>query len=354
MSERVVVAMSGGVDSSVAAALLKKDGYDVTGVTMRVADCMENGLSTESTDVEDARKVAEIIGIPHLVVDLRDTFHDEIVLPFVRAYARGMTPNPCITCNRKIKFGVLMQKAVEMGAAGIATGHHARIIEHEGIKMIARGRDNDKDQSYFLFQLTHRDLGSIMFPVGEIRKEEVRRIAGQLDLPVARKKDSLEICFIPDDDYITVVEKYSRFTPPAGEIVTADGKMVGEHGGIHRFTVGQRRGLNVALGKPMYVLELDGLNNRVLIGSKDECRSRGLVANGVVWNYYKPFEKKMKISVKIRYQAQPVEARLFPIDDDGVEVVFDRDGPLVTPGQAVVFYKDDLVLGGGWITGKSS
>lgn len=352
MKELVVVAMSGGVDSSVTAALLKKAGHDVIGVTMRLCDRDSSGDEEQAAipdNIADAQNVARQIGIPHHVVDFRNIFRNEIINPFVEAYSMGLTPNPCIVCNRKIKFGLLAQKARELGAQKLATGHYARIVEIDGRKMIGKARDSAKDQSYFLFTLTNEDLEFILFPLGDYEKTEVRRIAAGLGLAVAEKKESLEICFVHDNDYAGLVEKYSSVVPMAGEIVLSDGTVVGKHGGIHRFTVGQRQGLKVSLGRPMYVLSIDGAGGKVVIGGREECRSGGLVAKGTICNYTMPFRENMEALARIRYRTAPVKCRLYPLSEDRIKIVFVDESPLVTPGQAAVLYKDDVVIGGGWI-----
>ncbi len=342
VTERIAVAMSGGVDSSVAAALLKQQSHEVVGVTMRVTDA-------PTKNIEDACAVAHKIGIPHHVIDLREVFEKEVIRPFAQSYARGLTPNPCIVCNRVIKFGILAQKARELGAQKLATGHYARVVPYRGRLMVAAGRDAQRDQSYFLFKLVHDDLDSVRFPVGEITKNEVRRIAKELDLGTADKEESREVCFVPGDDYVPVVERYADKLPGEGEIVLGNGEVVGRHNGVHHFTVGQRRGLNVALGRPMYVIEIDAVRGRVIIGGNEECRSEGLVAKNVVWNYHKPIENNMEVDVRIRYGTRPIKARLFPLDEAKIKLIFSEDAPLVTPGQAAVFYLGDLVPGGGWI-----
>jgi len=352
VSGRIVVAMSGGIDSSVTAALLKQEGYEVVGLTMKVVDESSEagaGKCCDPQDIKDARSVARKLGIPHYVIDLRDVFEKEVIRPFARSYASGLTPNPCIVCNRRIKFGIMAQKAREMGARALATGHYARIVSHQGRRMIARGRDSSRDQSYFLFKLTHDDLEFIRFPLGEFTKNEVRRIAREMELVPANKKESREICFVPGDDYVPIVERYAARLPQPGEIVSSDGKVVGRHNGIHHFTIGQRRGLNVALGRPMYVLRLDASSRKVIIGGKEECRSGGFVAGDVVWNYPRSVEENMEVEAQIRYKTRPVRARLFPLEGAKVKLIFSEKGPIVTPGQAAVFYLDDLVLGGGWI-----
>jgi len=350
--DRVVLAMSGGVDSSASAALLKREGLEVVGVTMVLAPEPERsrrGGTSASNDVEDARAVAKKLGIEHLTLNFQEIFEKEIIVPYANAYAQGLTPNPCAVCNRKIKFGVLAAKARELGAKWLATGHYARVATRSGRKMIAQGKDAQKDQSYFLFTLKNDDLEFIRFPVGEFTKKEVRDMAAELDLPVARKSESKEACFVTGYDYLPVVERYADEIPAPGEITLSDGRVVGRHKGVHRFTVGQREGLNVSLGRPMYIIGIDAEHDRIIIGGREECRSEELVARAVIWNYYESAKENMEVSVRIRYRTKPLKARLFPMSDSRMKVVFTEEAPLVTPGQAAVFYRDELVLGGGWI-----
>jgi tRNA-specific 2-thiouridylase len=354
---RVAVAMSGGVDSSTAAALLKNDGYEVIGLTMRLWDQRlddpeDMGRCCSPEDIHDARRVADQIGIPHYVVNLRQAFEEEVVNYFVEEYLRGRTPNPCIRCNDRIKFGLLLRKAEELGAKALATGHYARIELDPWKKryVLRRGQDRNKDQSYFLFKMTQDQMARVLFPLGEKSKAEVRQQALQLGLRVARKRESQEICFIPDDNYRRFMEERKGkeiFRP--GEIVNRQGEVLGFHRGLHAYTIGQRRGLGIGTPHPHYVLALDIEKNQVVAGRKEELLANGLIAAGVNWISFPKLEGKMEAWVQIRYRHPGALAMISPGEDERVRVDFKAPQKAVTPGQAVVFYQGDEVLGGGWI-----
>ncbi|MBI5969454.1 MAG: tRNA 2-thiouridine(34) synthase MnmA [Deltaproteobacteria bacterium] len=357
---RVAVAMSGGVDSSTAAALLKDEGYEVIGLTMHLWDQTQDGRGKfgrccSPEDIHDARRVADQIGIPHYVINLKKAFAEEVVDYFVAEYLKGRTPNPCVLCNEKIKFDLLLRKAEELGAKALATGHYARIELCPANKkprryLLRRGKDRNKDQSYFLFSMTQEQMSKVLFPLGEKSKAEVRQQASKLGLRVAKKAESQEICFVLDDDYRGFVEKRKgREISRPGEIVNREGKVLGFHRGLYSYTVGQRRGLGIAAPHPYYVLALDAERNRVVAGKKEELIAHGLVASGVNWISFPRLEGEVEALVQIRYRHPGTPAILSPLDKERVKVDFKIPLKSVTPGQAAVFYLGDEVLGGGWI-----
>lgn len=344
---RVMVAMSGGVDSSVSALLLKEQGYDLLGVSMILYDPLPTGGRSPFDAAADAKKVARLLGIPFEVLDLRREFRERIISYFVDEYHSGRTPNPCVRCNRAIKFGLLLDHAQKAGARFLATGHYARTVtDPDGTVWLTTGDDPAKDQSYFLFTLSQSTLRKVLFPVGGLEKGEVRRIAARNFLPVAHKSESQEVCFIPDDDYVRFLEGEGLTLPP-GEIVLSDGRVVGRHGGIHRYTVGQRRGLRVALGERVHVLRIDPSSNRIVVGRREETGSRRLEAVDATWNV--PPDGTFRASCRIRYRHHPAPCTVTLLDESRFHVEFDEPQYAVTPGQAAVVYRGDRVLGGGWI-----
>jgi tRNA-specific 2-thiouridylase len=335
---RVVVAMSGGVDSSVAAALMAEAGHEVIGLSMQLYDQRATqdgapafGSCCSLDDLHDARRVAHHLGFPHYIVNFEREFQATVVDNFVREYSAGRTPIPCVHCNADLKFSTLAERAAGLDAAAVATGHYARVVFDEDLRRyrLLRGLDNDKDQSYFLFTLTQDQLAHALFPVGHLTKPEVRAHAERLGLSVADKPDSHEICFVPDGNTAKFVARHATQVPGSGEIVDSTGRVLGEHGGVHNFTVGQRKGLGISTRAPMYVLKLQPVDQRVVVGPKEDLGSRELTASRVNW-----------ISG---------HAPVISTGDAAAHLTFDDPQVAISPGQAVVFYNGDDVVGGGWI-----
>jgi tRNA-specific 2-thiouridylase len=351
--------MSGGVDSSVAAAILAERGYDVVGIAMRLAPDAaprpgNRAACCSYDDFEDARRVAERMNFPFYVIDLRQEFAARVITPFVGEYLEGRTPNPCLLCNRDIKFDRLWNRADALGADCVATGHYARIErDGNGAFHLLRAADARKDQSYFLFTLSQAQLSRTLFPLGSMTKDEVRMRARQLGLLNADKPESQEICFVPNDDYAAFVEQRSRPQQiRAGNVVDASGRRLARHDGIHRFTVGQRRGLGVAAGTPLYVREINPETADVTVGRREQLGAAGLRASSVSWVDPGLLGcRDLAVEVKIRYRHPAVPARLKMVGNNRAEVRFARENPAVTPGQACVFYRGEEVLGGGFIEG---
>jgi len=373
---RVILAMSGGVDSSVAAWLLREAGHEVIGLFMRHGEqspqlTCATGQSSRAvlpiltarpghkqgccsaSDAEDARRVADRLNIPFYALDFQEEF-GQIMDYFAAEYMKARTPNPCVVCNNWLKFGKLWEYAQQIGGDYIATGHYAQVLPTTtGEPGLFRGIDDSKDQSYVLFGISREILPRLMFPVGSYSKPEIRRLATELGLRVADKKDSMEICFVPDGDYAAFVRRRYGSANTHGEIVTTSGEVVGTHTGFEHFTIGQRKGLGIAFGEPRYVVRLEPETRRVVIGTRDDLECQQLTAARANWLQVPPREP-FTCTVKIRYQSQPVEATIIPESDDVFRVEMHEPRLGVAPGQAVVCYQDDQVLGGGWIESQVS
>ena len=367
--ERAAVAMSGGVDSSVAALLVKNTGYDPMGFSMRLWDRRRNGEGTElsgsakrccsSDDLYDADAAAARIGIPCYVVDFQNEFEEFVVRPFIGEYLRGRTPSPCVHCNSCLKFGHLMILAEDAGAECVATGHYARVARNEqnGRFLLLEARDKNKDQSYFLFGLKQEQLARVMFPLGDLTKHEVREIARHHGLPTAEKAESQEICFVPDGDYAAFIERRRPHdgsapsnTPPTGKIIDTSRRVLGVHNGIHHFTIGQRRGIGIAHSEPLYVLEIRADENTIVVGERRLLGRGSCIVERPNWIAITDLTEPLRIKAKIRSRHTPTPALIEPLGDGGVTVTFDTPQAGVTPGQACVFYQDEIVVGGGWIS----
>lgn len=344
---RALIAMSGGVDSSTAAALMKERAYDCEGCIMLLHD--HPGVESA---VEDARLAAEKVGIPFHVLDLRDAFREEIILPFVRSYEQGETPNPCVRCNRVMKFGRLLEFADSLGCDVIATGHYARIAQSpDGVLRLRKAADGSKDQSYFLYALSQEQLRRIVFPLGEYTKPETRRHAAEVGLVNAKKSDSQDVCFVPNGDYVSLVERCGgNVGNLPGDFVDRDGKVLGKHNGIIRYTIGQRRGLGMAFGVPMYVCGIDAQNNRVILGRNEDLFRRELRVRGFGMSCGKPLTETLRCAVRIRSRQLEQPAEVIPAGGDTALIRFDEAQRAVTPGQSAVLYDGDTVIGGGIIT----
>jgi len=367
LNNTIAVAMSGGVDSSTVAAMLRAEGYTLVGLTLQLWNqrrlAGKEGMPEQVTgrccsldDVYDARRVAEALDIPYYVVNEQERFEDEVVRPFVREYLNGRTPIPCSLCNNHIKFDQLLMRARQIGADRIATGHYARNAYDpaRGRWILSRPADETKDQTYFLFGLTQEQLSRTLFPLGGYRKPDVRALAAQHGLAVAIKPDSQEICFIPGGDYKKFIGAYlheqgEEIPDTAGELVSTSGEVIGDHAGIHNFTIGQRKGLGVASHDPLYVVQIDPGSHRVTVGSDAEATTRTLRARDLNWISIASLEGEMRVRAKIRHRHEPAWAAIRMVGPDEVEATFNEPQRAVTPGQAAVFYDGDEVVGGGWI-----
>jgi tRNA-specific 2-thiouridylase len=346
--------MSGGVDSSVAAALLAEQGHEVIGLSMQLYD-QRGGEQTWGScctldDLHDARRVASLIGFPHYIVNFERQFRETVISNFVQEYSSGRTPLPCAHCNSDLKFSTLLERARGLGAEQVATGHYARVErDGNGRWMLRRSADPEKDQSYFLFSLTQDQLARAVFPIGTLAKSVVRIEARRLGLAVAEKPDSQEICFIPDGDYAMFVEQKEPAVARAGAIVDEHGRQVGTHGGIHRFTIGQRKGLGIASTIPLYVLRIDPDAGKVMVGPRSALERTHLAASGVNWISIDEPAAPVRVTAQIRHRHKPAPGMVGALPDGRAEMIFDDPQAAITPGQAVVFYDGDTVVGGGWI-----
>lgn len=356
--KKVVVAMSGGVDSSVAAAVLKEQGYEVIGITMNLYSLPRKYCKSENVKsccgwgaAEDAHHVALSIGIPHYVMDLKEIFEDKVIADFCEEYAKGQTPNPCIRCNEQIKWDVLLKRAEKLEADYLATGHHARVMfdSRKDRYLLKKGQDSKKDQSYFLYTLTQEQLSRTLMPIGDFTKQEVREKAQEFGLSVAQRPESQEICFIPDNDYGRFLREKIPDAFHEGPILDTKNQILAQHKGILHFTIGQRRGMGISARHPLYVIDIKRSENAVIVGTHEELYKRKLQASQMNWISTEKIIEPLHVKAKIRYKHKEAEASLIPLDSNRVSLEFEKSQRAITPGQAVVFYEGEVVIGGGTI-----
>ncbi len=352
--KKALIAMSGGVDSSLAAKLTKDAGFECIGCTMKLYDNDDIGPDKGHTccsldDVEDARSVANWLGMPYYVFNFKDEFNEKVICRFVNAYENGLTPNPCIDCNRFLKFNKLFDRAKEIGCDYVVTGHYARIEEKDGVFYLKKALDETKDQSYVLYSLTQDQLKHTMFPLGSMKKTDVRALAEENSFINASKPDSQDICFVPDGDYGAFLERYTGKAYEPGDFIDTNGNVLGKHKGTVRYTIGQRKGLGIAFGKPMFVKSINVKENTVTLSEENELFSDTLIASDFNWILGKEPIEPVRCRAKARYRQKEQPATAYPLEDGKVKIVFDEPVRAITPGQAVVIYDEDIVLGGGQI-----
>lgn len=349
--KRVIIGMSGGVDSSVAAALLKEEGYEVIGITLRLWD--KNSEKKISKEAIDAKRVCDQLNIQHYTLDFRDEFKDKVINKFVLEYFEGRTPNPCIECNKYLKFKYLLEKAIDIDCDYIATGHYAicEYDENSDRYLLKKSKADKKDQTYVLYNLTQEQLKRVLFPLGKFnKKEEIREVAIKMGLEVAGKKDSQDICFIPDGNYKEFLKQYDKNNIiRTGNIVDLNGNILGKHTGIINYTIGQRKGLGLSMPNPTFVVNIDKEKNTVIVGEEKDLYTNELQAKNINWIMFDKLEGTMKVKAKTRYSAKLEDATIYMKDEDTVKAIFDNPQRAITKGQAVVFYKDDYIVGGGTI-----